>query len=285
MGVHVKCNGYLPIEVEGRLTGGNVETEGWVSSQFVTGLMMALPLAEQDSIVRVKEARSLPYLAMTIALAKQFGVEIEHNDFQEFYIKGNQSYSAQDITIEGDWSSAAFWLVAGAIAGEVTLNNMLPTSLQADAVIVELLSRVGAEVATSVDSVSVRRRELNSFDFDATHCPDLFPVLVILASQCEGTSCIRGAERLIHKESNRAVAILEQLGGLGIDIEIEGDKMLIEGGREIGGECDSVNDHRIAMAAVVAGLVSHRGVTIHNAEAVSKSYPNFWEELQLVVSG
>ncbi len=286
LGVQVECDGFLPITVCGPLRGGESDVEGYVSSQFITGLLTALPLAQHDTILRIDKPSSIPYIGMTIDTVGRFGVRIEHNDFREFYIPAGQRYTPTQMAIEGDWSSAAFMLVAGAIAGQVTIENMSSLSLQADVAIIDVLSQVGAEIITSPNDITVVRRELHPFEFNATHCPDLFPILTILAACCDGTSRIVGVGRLLHKESNRAEAIMEEFSVLGIRMEIdqESDSLIIEGGPIEGGTISSRGDHRIAMAAAIAGLRSRKGVTINGAEAVAKSYPTFWNDLKTLNS-
>ncbi len=280
-GVTVKDNnGYLPLEVCGPLQGGQITVDGSVSSQFITGLLLALPLAKQDTTLYVNRAVSLPYLDMTIETAQRFGVEISHKDYHEFYIEGGQSYSPTEFNIECDWSAASTLLVAGAIAGRVTINNISTLSKQADREICTALVRAGAQVENSVDTITVTRRELHAFEFDATQCPDLFPALVALASVAEGVSTLVGAERLIHKESNRAATLQEEYAKLGVKIEVEGDVMRVEGGKIRSARVESHNDHRIAMSLAVAALCSDDMVMIDGADAVSKSYPDFFEDLK-----
>ena len=282
LGVKVACDGFLPITVKGPLRGGETDVDGFVSSQFLTGLLMALPLAEEETVLHINKLNSRPYIAMTIDAVEKFGVRIEHNDYKEFYIPAGQKYEPADYYIEGDWSSASFMLVAAAIAGKVRVKNMSPLSLQADVTIIDVLEDAGAEIITSPTDIIVERNELRAFEFDATNSPDLFPILTILASQCEGTSKIIGVGRLLHKESNRAEAIVEEFSKLGIKMSIddEEDALYVEGGEIIGGTVSSRGDHRIAMSAAVAGLCSREGVTIEDAEAVAKSYPTFWEDLK-----
>lgn len=280
LGVAVESDDFLPITVQGPLRGGEAEVDGYVSSQFVTGLMMALPLAAEDTILHVENANSIPYLAMTADMASKFGINIEHNDFAEFFIRGGQKYAPARIDIEGDWSGAAFMLVAGAVAGGVTAVNMNPLSLQADVAVIDALRRAGAEITTTVSDIAVGHNSLRGFEFNATHCPDLFPVLTVLAANCEGTSVIEGARRLIYKESDRAGAILEEFTRIGIDVRLEDDdRMVIKGAPIKGGEVDSRGDHRIAMAAAIAGLTAETPIVITGAEAVTKSYPRFWDDL------
>lgn len=276
------AGGTLPVTVCGPLRGGMVEVDGSLSSQFVTGLLMALPLAQEDTTIHVSDPVSTPYLDMTLDLLGDFGVEVSHNhDYTEFFIRGGQSYLARSYDVEGDWSGASCLLVAGAVAGEVTVENLNPLSLQADVALVHALSLAGAEVVTDVASVTVRRRELNAFRFDATHSPDLFPALVALAACCEGQSVIKGTRRLVAKESDRAKALEEVFGQMGIEIDMsEDDLMKVTGGQVRSAVIDSHGDHRIAMSVAVAGLRSDGAVTIRNAEVVAKSYPDFWDDLQ-----
>ena len=283
LGVQVRSNGYLPITVQGPLRGGETDVEAYVSSQFLTGLLMSLPLAEGDTILHVEQPNSLPYLAVTVDLASKFRIRMEHNGFREFFIPGGQHYHPAKLHIEGDWSSAAFMLVAGAIAGEVTAKRMNTLSLQADLAIIQALTKAGAVIITTPDEITVRKRELTGFDFDATQRPDLFPILAVLGANCEGTTHIRGMNRLVYKESNRAEAIVSEYTKLGMDVALEDDVMTVRGGSLSGETIDSSNDHRIAMAAAIAALAASGPVTITNAQAVTKSYPRFWDDLDSII--
>ena len=283
LGVQVRSNGYLPITVQGPLRGGETDVEAYVSSQFLTGLLMSLPLAEGDTILHVEQPNSLPYLAVTVDLASKFRIRMEHNGFREFFIPGGQHYHPAKLHIEGDWSSAAFMLVAGAIAGEVTAKRMNTLSLQADLAIIQALTKAGAVIITTPDEITVRKRELTGFDFDATQRPDLFPILAVLGANCEGTTHIRGVNRLVYKESNRAEAIVSEYTKLGMDVALEDDVMTVRGGSLSGGTIDSCNDHRIAMAAAIAALAASGPVTITNAQADTKSYPRFWDDLDSII--
>ena len=283
LGVQVRSNGYLPITVQGPLRGGETDVEAYVSSQFLTGLLMSLPLAEGDTILHVEQPNSLPYLAVTVDLASKFRIRMEHNGFREFFIPGGQHYHPAKLHIEGDWSSAAFMLVAGAIAGEVTAKRMNTLSLQADLAIIQALTKAGAVIITTPDEITVRKRELTGFDFDATQRPDLFPILAVLGANCEGTTHIRGVNRLVYKESNRAEAIVSEYTKLGMDVALEDDVMTVRGGSLSGGTIDSCNDHRIAMAAAIAALAASGPVTITNAQAVTKSYPRVWDDLDSII--
>lgn len=283
LGVDVRDGGgRLPIEVCGPIAGGEISVDGSVSSQFITGLLLALPLAEQDTVINVSKAVSKPYLDMTIDIASHFGVAIEHNDYEQFYVAGGQSYAPTTYSIEGDWSAAAMLLVAGAVAGEVTVGNISMLSKQADVAICRALVAAGAELTSEHDTITAAHRQLHGFEFDATNCPDLFPALATLAAAAEGESRIKGTHRLEHKESNRAEAIRTEFGRLGIEVDLsEDDIMIIRGGAIRGGvEVDSHGDHRMAMTLAVAGLISERGVTITGAECVAKSYPEFFETIE-----
>lgn len=281
LGVALRHNGgYLPFEVCGPMQGGDVEVDGSLSSQFITGLLLALPLAGQDSTLHIHHAQSLPYIEMTLACAARFGVEISHRDFEEFYIPGGQRYEPADYTIEGDWSAAAMLLVAGATAGEVTLKNLSPLSKQADTLICRALERAGASLIHEEERLTVAHRPLHAFSFDATHAPDLFPALVALAAAAEGVSVIRGTSRLAWKESNRAETLRSEYGKLGIEIDLsEADTMKIRGGEIHAARVSSCNDHRIAMSLAVAGLRADAPLTLEGAECVGKSYPDFFEQL------
>ena len=282
LGVTVRDNGgFLPIEVCGPMHGGEIEVDGSVSSQFITGLLLALPRAERDTTLHVHDAVSTPYLDMTLDTAQRFGIEICQRDYEEFYIPGNQRYGTTYFSIEGDWSAAAMLLVAGATAGEITVRNVSMLSKQADTAICTALVRAGAAVINETDSVTAVHRPLHAFEFDATNCPDLFPALAALAAAAEGVSVIRGTSRLEYKECNRAEAICEEYGKLGIEVDLsEEDVMKIRGGAIHGARTRSHGDHRMAMSLAVAALRSDGAVTIEGAESVAKSYPRFFEDLE-----
>ena len=286
LGVEVISNGgYLPISVKGPMRGGEIHVDGSLSSQFITGLLMALPLSPNDTVLHVENLKSRPYVDMTIDLAARFGVAIEHNNYEQFYIAGGQHYTPCTYNIEGDWSGASCLLVAGATAGSITIRNLNHISLQADLAIIEALARAGAEIITTNSSVTVHGGPLHAIEFDATDCPDLFPALAALAASCEGTSVLTGTQRLTYKESNRAETIAEVFGRLGIGVDLsEENTMRITGGPVSSAVVDSHNDHRIAMAAAVAALSSDDSVVIEGANAADKSYPNFWNDLDTLRS-
>ncbi|MBR3847539.1 MAG: 3-phosphoshikimate 1-carboxyvinyltransferase [Alistipes sp.] len=279
----VDTMGHLPFEVCGPIRGGEIEVDGSISSQFITGLLLALPLAQEDTTLHVTEAVSTPYLDMTIDTAARFGIEIFQKEYQDFFIPGGQRYQAVDLSIEGDWSAAAMLLVAGAVAGEVRVENISMLSKQADTAILDALVRAGASVINEEHAVTVAHRELCGFEFDATHCPDLFPALAALAATAEGETVLYGTNRLVHKESNRAEAIRSEFTKLGIEVDIEQENVMrIQGGQIRSGRVDSHNDHRMAMSLAVAGLLSDGEVVIEGAECVAKSYPTFFEDLERI---
>lgn len=280
----ITTNGCPPLKIKGPLQGGEANVDGSVSSQFLTGLLMALPKAPQDSRLTVTNLKSTPYIDMTLTVLEAFGVQVSHDNYETFFIKGPQNYICQngEYGVEGDWSGVSFLLTAGAVAGGVTVIGINPASPQADRKILDALAAAGALIEITKNTVTVKKSELKGFQFDATHCPDLFPPLVALACSCKGTTLITGVERLIHKESNRATALEKEFSSLGALIRIGGDRMEIKGVKLKGGIIDSHNDHRIAMAAAVAALNAQESVTIQNPECVSKSYPDFFADLKKI---
>ncbi|MFN3918076.1 MAG: 3-phosphoshikimate 1-carboxyvinyltransferase [Flavobacteriales bacterium] len=280
LGKNVSSNGgRLPIRIEGVLKGGATVIDGSESSQLLTGLLIALPILTVDSTLHVNDLKSIPYVQMTLDVLQLFNIRIRQNNFQTFYIEGRQEPAGINCKAEGDWSGAAFHLVGGAIAGEVSVEGLNPESAQADRAILNTLMQVGAKVKCENQTVSVSKNQLNSFDFDATHCPDLFPPLVVLAAACKGLSTIKGVSRLTHKESNRAVTLQEELGKMGARIKLNDDVMIIDGGGQIkGATASSRNDHRIAMAIATLSLLTNEIVEIQNPEAISKSYPGFYKD-------
>lgn len=273
-------DGLLPITVCGPLEGGEVHVDGSLGSQFISGLLIALSVARCDTVLHVSDLKSKPYVDMTLDAMSVFGVDVRHDDYNTFYIRAPKYFSAVDYNIEGDWSGASCLLVAGAVAGDVTVDNLAENSKQADKAIVAALQAAGARVEFTGVGCRVRGGELRAFEFDATDCPDLFPALVALAASACGVSTIRGTSRLVHKESDRAATLASEFGKLGIDVDITmPDLMRVEGGKIRSATVDSHNDHRIAMATAVAALRADGPVTVCGAEAVEKSYPNFWREM------
>ncbi|MBR6545207.1 MAG: 3-phosphoshikimate 1-carboxyvinyltransferase [Alistipes sp.] len=285
LGVAVRDGGgRLPIEVCGPMRGGRITVDGSMSSQFVTGLLIALPVSERDTTIGVEGAVSTPYIDMTLETLERFGVEVMYNegDYSQFYIEGGQQYQAVDYTIESDWSAAATVMVAAAIAGEVTVNNISTLSRQADTAIIRALERAGASIIIEESTITVAHRDLEAFEFDATQCPDLFPALVALAAAAKGVTTLRGVGRLRGKESDRGEVLRSEYAKLGIDIEIDydEDEMRVVGGQIEAAEVDSHDDHRIAMSLAISALRTDNEIVIKNSDCVSKSYPSFFADLE-----
>jgi len=279
LGVDIKTNnGFVPITVQGPLQGKYADVDGSISSQMLTGMLIALPLAANDTTLNVKDLTSKPYIDMTLDIVKDFGVNISHDNYKTFTIKGNQSYKAREYNVEGDWSGASFLLVAGALGGEVTVSNIRSNSLQADLQILEAIKRAGAIIECTNTNILIKKDKLQAFEFDATECPDLFPPLVSLACHCEGVSTFKGVSRLKHKESDRATVLKAEFAKIGTKIELDGDTMYVYGKTVIGGTMHANNDHRIAMAAAVAAILAKEPIDIENSECIAKSYPGFYED-------
>jgi 3-phosphoshikimate 1-carboxyvinyltransferase len=283
LGVRVQTKqGFPPIRICGPLAGGEALLDGSLSSQFLTGLLMALPLARTDSRIAVSNLQSIPYVDMTLQVLADFGVSVENDHYRSFFVRAGQTYAARSLPVEGDWSGASFLLVAGAIAGQVTVSGLRADSTQADRMLLQALEQAGADVRWQEQEVTVTRAQLRAFHFDATHAPDLFPPLVALACYCSGKSRIQGVERLYFKESNRALSLLQEFSRLGAKITITGNTMEIEGGPIAGGTVSSHHDHRIAMAVAVAALSAQAAIAIEASECVSKSYPQFFLDLAAI---
>ena len=283
--VEVNSNsGKLPVTLRGPLQPKNITVDGSLSSQFLTGLLFAFAKAcTVPANITVKDLSSRPYIDLTISVLQDFGFRIDNKNYEVFTIHPRKPLTADNIkyTVEGDWSNAAFLLVAGAVAGEITLKGADLNSAQGDKNIMEALYDCGAEVSIHNNEITVKRNELKAFEFDATHCPDLFPPLVALAGYCQGTTTIKGVNRLLHKESNRAIALRDEFKKMNVEIELNGDLMNIHGGKGVkGAEVSSHNDHRIAMTTAVAGLAAMGNTIINGAEAINKSYPGFYQDLK-----
>lgn len=275
--------GNLPIKVKGPLKGGVIDIDGSISSQVLTGILIASPYAKNNTTIKVDYLQSRPYIDVTIDVMKSFGVDVENKDYSEFTIKTGQKYQPRKYTVEGDWSGAAFLLVAGAIAGKVKVENLNLKSFQADKAIINALIYAGARVSMHYAHIEVTNDKLHGFDFDATNCPDLFPPLVALASQCQGESRFLGVSRLRVKESDRAATLMDEFRKLGIEITVEGELMIVKGGKVHSALVTSHGDHRIAMATAVAALNADGVVEIDGAESVKKSYPAFFEDLESLI--
>jgi 3-phosphoshikimate 1-carboxyvinyltransferase len=277
LGVNISTNnGFLPIKIKGPLKGGNVYTDGSLSSQFITGLLMALPVVRKDSVIFVDNMVSKPYIDLTISILNKFDIIIENHEYEKFEISGGQKYAAGDFTVEGDWSGASFLLVMAAIGGEAIVRNLDIHSAQADKAIFEVISLAGAEISSSNDSIVVSKGDLHGFSYDISDCPDLAPPLIVLALACSGKSIITGTNRLISKESDRGKILEATLSQLGGRIRNYDDRIEIAGGIQLkGGIVCANNDHRIAMALACVSLICNSPVIIDGMECINKSYPDF----------
>jgi 3-phosphoshikimate 1-carboxyvinyltransferase len=303
LSVEVKSNaGKLPLEVKGPLQANNISIDGSLSSQFLTGLLMAFSASlqlppkegEQEPVtIKVNNLKSKPYVDLTLEVMKQFGLNVPVNTNYESFTFNNSAIhqsanSSINYTVEGDWSGAAFLLVAGAIASptKICIKGLDVFSTQADKAILQALMDSGCTISIQPELIEVGLpasglQGLKAFQFNATDCPDLFPPLVALASFCNGTTVIEGVSRLAHKESNRGLTLQEEFKKLGIEIVLQDDLMLIHGGSGVkGATVHSRHDHRIAMACAVAALQANGEVVIEDADAINKSYPNFYEHIQ-----
>ena len=283
--VEIKSNsGKLPIRLNGPLIPANLEVDGSLSSQFLTGLLMAYSYSVESPVsIKVINLKSRPYIDLTLKVMKDFGLNVPVNDNYEsfhFYPAKKPAPSEITYTIEGDWSGAAFLLVGGAIAGKVTVTGLDLNSTQADKAVLQALMDSGCILSISDEELTVSPGSLQPFHFNASHCPDLFPPLVALAAHCKGKTVIEGLHRLIHKESNRALTLQQEFGKMGVEIMLQGDLMIISGGKPVNSaNVHSHHDHRIAMACAVAALKATGEVKIEGAEAINKSYPGFFSDL------
>ncbi len=278
-GVDCETSGTLPLKIKGKLKAGTFKVAGNISSQFITGLLFALPLLDGDSkIVLTTPLQSIGYINMTIACLKKFGVNVETTDYG-WFVKGNQKYVSRDYRTDGDWSQAAFFLTAGAVSGDVTVDGIDINSTQGDKEIVNLLKSFGADVEVSDNSVRVRKSELSKADIDASQIPDLVPILSVLAGCAKNNTLIHSAERLRIKESDRLKTTANMLKSIGGKVEEKSDGLVIFGtGGFKGGTVDGSNDHRIVMSAAIAALACKDDVKITDRESINKSFPNFFDE-------
>lgn len=276
-GTVCKTEGGLPLEIKGQLKSGIFEIPGNVSSQFITGLLLALPILEGDSeIVLTSPLESVGYIAMTIRTMKQFGVNIDTTE-KGWHIKGGQSYKTCDYTTDGDWSQAAFFMVLGAVSGKVTIKGVAKDSTQGDKKCAEILARFGAKVTQLDNEVTVEKGELKAITIDASQIPDLVPVLSVCAAFAEGTTKIINAERLRIKECDRLKATAELLNNLGGKVKELSDGLEITGVSSLkGGNVNGYNDHRIVMSAAVCAARSDEDITATFAMSINKSYPDFY---------
>lgn len=282
-GVQFSPQGAFPIHTSGVLTAGKFTLKGNVSSQYVTGLLFALPLLGGDSeIALLPPVESVSYIEMTLSTLHTFGVEVTKQG-NSYFVKGNQPYrSPKTVTVDGDWSNAAFFLTAGALGGPVTVTGLRQASLQGDKAMLDVLREMGAKILTDGDAVTVSSAPLHGVEIDAKNIPDLIPILSVAAVFAEsGETTVTHAGRLRIKESDRLAAIHASLENIGANCAESEDGLTIKSGKEIiGGAVQGFNDHRMVMAMAVAATAAQGAVTIRGAEAVNKSYPHFFEDFR-----
>ncbi len=271
----------LPLTLDGGLHSGEYSIPGSVSSQFVTGLLFALPLLEGDSrITLTSPLESAPYVEMTLSTLTRFGVRVERLE-DGYLVPGGQSYKSPGTLVpEGDWSAAAFWLCAGALGGDVEVTGLNMDSAQGDKAVLTCLAAMGAQVETHGDAARCRGLALRPAQMDIRQTPDLGPVLALTAAFAQGETRMDGVRRLRFKESDRLAAIQEALKHIGVRSETDGETLFIHGGAPQGGRSGGFNDHRMVMSLAVAGSASRDGVSIEGAEAINKTYPDFFKEFE-----
>ena len=287
-------NGRLPLKVKGPLQPTDIEIDGSLSSQFLTGLLMAYSAAGARGVsIRVNDLKSRPYIDLTLDVMEKFGFDVpENKNYESFYFQRSTTTNEHNVTastslrtyvVEGDWSGGAFLLVAGAITGKIVIEGLDVASTQADKSILTALQQTGAILSIQSNRIEIGPplSPLKPFHFDATECPDLFPPLVALASYCEGKSTIEGTERLTHKESSRGITLQEEFAKMGIEIGLQDNLMIIKGGTGVkGSHVHSRHDHRIAMACATAAIKAEGETVIEEAQAINKSYPDFYADIR-----
>ena len=278
---NIKCtsNGKLPLSIEGQLAPGRYEIAGNISSQYISGLLFALPLLDGDSeIVLTTKLESKPYVDLTIKVMQDFGVEIKETE-NGYFVKGNQQYIIRDYLVESDWSQAAFFLVGGAVGNEVVLKGLDMNSVQGDKAIVDVLKEFGADIEIKEDEIISRKAELKGIKIDVSDIPDTVPALAVAAAYAKGKTEIVGGERLRFKESDRIESVVSNLKRLGADVSETADGMIINGGKKLkGAELLGYNDHRIVMAFSIAALFADGETVITEADSIAKTYPSFFED-------
>ncbi|MGM0378716.1 MAG: 3-phosphoshikimate 1-carboxyvinyltransferase [Bacillota bacterium] len=275
-------NNNLPLKVSGKLKPGEYKLAGDISSQFITGLMFVLPLLKGDSVIKItKNLESKGYVDLTLDVLKKFGIKIINNDYKEFKIPGDQKYVSRDYFVPGDYSQAAFFIVSNLLGNDISLKGLNKDSLQGDKAILDIVKKIGGNFKF-IDKglVITEKSNLKGIKVDVKDCPDLVPILAVLLSFCDSKSQIINAERLRIKESDRLKAISSELNKIGGNIKETKDGLIIKPIDSLkGGEVDSWNDHRIAMALSIASKKASGKITINNPMAVEKSYPHFYQDL------
>lgn len=278
--VSLRRNGCVPAVVGGRMRGGKTSIDA-TNSQYLTSLLINCPLAPGDTEITVTKLGERPYVEMTLDWLHRHGVRYENRDFKSFRIPGNQSYQPFDRVVPADWSSATFFLVAGAICdADITLTGLDFQDTQGDRAVVDYLKAMGASITAAENSVRVRRGNLKGIEIDLNATPDALPALAVAACFAEGTTRLVNVEEARKKETDRIRVMAEELRSLGIKTEELPDGLIVHGGRLQGGTVNGHDDHRIVMAMVLAGLAGKDPVTITSAEAAAVTFPTFVQLMQ-----
>ena len=282
-GVKSEVGEDFSLKISGKLNPGEFLLPGNVSSQFVSGLLMALPILKESSkITLTSKLESSGYIKITTEVMEKFGASVKEIK-DVFFIKGNQKYKPLDYTVEGDWSQAAFFMAMGALSGNVGIKGLNKNSCQDDKMIFNFLENFGADISWNKNEIKVNKSKLKAVNIDAAEVPDLVPVLAVLAANSEGETTIKNVRRLRFKECDRLSAISEELAKIGVKIEAYENELKITGGENyLGGEVSSHNDHRIAMALTVIASCVEGNITILNSDCVKKSYPKFFKDYSLL---
>ena len=269
-------NGKLPYVICGGFTGDTIVIDSSQTSQLLSGLLMGLPLLKRNVKLTAVNLKSMPYVDMTIDTLQKFGLDIGIDQGHVFTINANMNYKPTSYSVEGDWSAASYWCIAAALGHEIKIEGLNIQSFQADRRLIDLFT---GNIYHKKGTFTLSKCPLISFDFDATNCPDLFPALVSYAVFCEGVSRIKGVHRLLNKESNRLQTLLSEFTKIGAELSVEEDTLFIRKGELYSSSVHAHGDHRIAMCLAIVGMQLKKGITISNADAVDKSYPDFWSDL------
>ena len=276
--------GELDLKVKGSIKGEEFKVRGDISSQFISGLLFTLPLIKEDSkIIITTNLESKGYIDLTLSMLNYYGINVVNNNYKEFIIKGSQKYTPKDYKVEGDFSQSAFFLVADALGSDVLVKDLNMDSLQGDKEVIEIVERMGCKILSKEEGIKVKAKGLTPTIIDAAQCPDIIPVLTVLASLTTGITKVINAERLRIKECDRLKAITRELNKLGASVTELENSLLIEGVESLtGGIVSSWDDHRIAMSLAIAATCAKDEVIIENPSCVKKSYPSFWRDYKLL---
>lgn len=283
-GVECITKGGLPLKINGTLKGGDFSVSGNVSSQFITGLLLAFPFTNEDCrIILTSPLQSVGYINMTIRTMEKFGVKVDTTDYG-YFVKGGQSYKPCNYTCEGDWSQAGFFMSAGALGGDVTLKGLRTDSIQGDKACIDIFKQFGADITIKPNGdINVKSAQLKAISLDASQIPDLVPIIAVTSAFAEGTTEIYGAERLRIKECDRLNAISTCLNKIGAEVTEKSDGLVIKGiSKADGGNVEGYNDHRIVMSMAVAVEKCENPITITDRESINKSYPSFFEDYKKI---